>query len=130
MINFFAKKLNKKGFTLAELLVVVAILIAIAVPVFTGMLADAEENVKNANIRAVRAAGVTEILTNWDEHGATGGTANTAWTATAKVSPSGDMTDLQVTDGNAAADEVAGSRSTGYTVTVGIHQADVTSATP
>ncbi len=62
------KKLNKKkGFTLAELLIVVAIiavLVAIAVPVFSGSLAKAEEAVKNANKRAARAEASVDYIVN------------------------------------------------------------------
>lgn len=46
---------NKKGFTLAELLIVVAIiavLVAIAIPVFTSQLEKSREAVDAANIRA------------------------------------------------------------------------------
>lgn len=94
------KKVNKKkGFTLAELLVVIAILailIAVAVPIFTGVLGDAQEKVDNANIRAVRAAAVTKILTEPSptEYSLTAG----KWTATAKVSATGDITNLEIKD--------------------------------
>ena len=60
-----SKKL-KKGFTLAELLIVVAIiavLTAIAVPLFVTSLDKAEKATKAANIRSLRAAAVTYILT-------------------------------------------------------------------
>lgn len=91
------KKVNKKkGFTLAELLVVIAILailIAVAVPIFTGVLGDAEEKVINANIRAVRGAAVTEILSSETERVKTG-----PWKATATISDSGDMKTLEITD--------------------------------
>lgn len=60
------KKVNKrKGFTLAELLVVIAILailVAVAVPVFTSQLDKAHENVKEANLRAAQAAAVVKYM--------------------------------------------------------------------
>lgn len=57
---------NKKGFTLAELLVVVAIvgiLVAISIPVFTAQLGKARLATNNANLRAAKAAAVSEYLT-------------------------------------------------------------------
>ena len=57
------KKTNKKGFTLAELLVVVAIiavLVAVAIPIFTSQLEKSREAVDAANIRAAYA----EVLSN------------------------------------------------------------------
>ena len=60
------KKLNKKGFTLAELLVVVAIiavLVAIAIPVFSGALTKAEIAADKANVRAWYAEKVVNYLT-------------------------------------------------------------------
>lgn len=58
-------KRNKKGFTLAELLIVVAIiavLVAIAIPVFTSQLEKSRENTDIANLRAAKAAAVTAML--------------------------------------------------------------------
>ena len=58
-------KNNKKGFTLAELLVVVAIiavLVAIAIPVFSGALTKAQEAADEANLRAAYAKAVTNYL--------------------------------------------------------------------
>ena len=52
------KKLNKKGFTLAELLIVIAIiaiLIAIAIPVFAGQLENAKLQADHANMRSAYA---------------------------------------------------------------------------
>ena len=59
------KKLNKKGFTLAELLIVVAIiavLVAIAIPVFTAQLEKAREATDAANIRAAYAEVLTDLV--------------------------------------------------------------------
>ena len=56
---------NKKGFTLAELLIVVAIigvLVAISIPIFTAQLRKARLATNQANARAAKAAIVVEIL--------------------------------------------------------------------
>ncbi len=58
-------KNNKKGFTLAELLIVVAIiavLVAIAIPVFNAQLEKSREAVDAANIRAAYAEVMTEAI--------------------------------------------------------------------
>lgn len=60
------KKRNRKGFTLAELLIVVAIiavLVAIAIPVFTTQLEKSRESTDIANLRGAYAAGTTAALT-------------------------------------------------------------------
>ena len=60
------KKNNKKGFTLAELLIVVAIiavLVAIAIPIFTTQLEKAREATDAANIRSAYAEVVADALT-------------------------------------------------------------------
>ena len=62
------RKNNKKGFTLAELLIVVAIiavLTAIAIPVFTSQLEKSREATDQANLRSAYAQQMTAILT-WD----------------------------------------------------------------
>ncbi len=59
------KKMNKKGFTLAELLIVVAIiavLVAIAVPVFTAQLEKSREATDIANVRSAYAQVVATYL--------------------------------------------------------------------
>lgn len=61
------KRKSKKGFTLAELLIVVgiiAILVAVAVPVFSGQLTKAEDAVKNANIRSARVEASVHYMMN------------------------------------------------------------------
>lgn len=61
------KKLNKKGFTLAELLVVVAIigvLVAISIPIFTSQLEKAREATDAANLRAAYAEVSADAILN------------------------------------------------------------------
>ena len=72
------KKLNKKGFTLAELLVVVAIigvLVAISIPIFTSQLEKSRDAVSVANMRAAYAEAQTAYLT-----GESGGNATVTLT--------------------------------------------------
>ena len=65
---------NKKGFTLAELLIVVAIigvLVAISIPIFSAQLEKARRATNQANARAAYAAASAEYLEN---DAVTGGT--------------------------------------------------------
>lgn len=58
-------KKNNKGFTLAELLIVVAIiavLVAIAIPVFTSQLERSREATDTANVRSAYAEVMTQYL--------------------------------------------------------------------
>ena len=60
-------KINKKGFTLAELLIVVAIiavLVVIGIPVFTSQLEKSREATDAANIRAQYAQVMAEAITS------------------------------------------------------------------
>ena len=64
-MNTLKKKMNKKGFTLAELLIVVAIiavLVAISIPIFTTQLEKSREAVDAANIRAAYAEVMTAAI--------------------------------------------------------------------
>lgn len=68
------KKLNKKGFTLAELLIVVAIigvLVAISIPIFTSQLEKAREATDEANIRSIYAQLTADVLTENEVSGTT-----------------------------------------------------------
>lgn len=63
---FKKAKKNKKGFTLAELLIVVAIiavLVAISIPIFTSQLEKAREATDEANIRSIYAQLSADVLT-------------------------------------------------------------------
>ena len=58
------KLLNKKGFTLMEMLIVVAIiviLVAISIPAFSSSLDSAREASDEANLRSAKAAAVLAI---------------------------------------------------------------------
>ena len=60
-------KKNNKGFTLAELLIVVAIiavLVAIAIPIFTSQLEKSREATDLANVRSAYAELVAKYLTD------------------------------------------------------------------
>lgn len=58
-------KKNRNGFTLAELLIVVAIiavLVAISIPIFTSQLEKSREAVDLANLRSAYAAGCYKLM--------------------------------------------------------------------
>ena len=60
---------NKKGFTLAELLIVVAIiavLVAISIPIFTTQLEKSRDAVTVANLRAAYAEAAVDVLGDTD----------------------------------------------------------------
>ena len=65
MRKLMNKKLNKKGFTLMEMLIVVAIiaiLVAIAIPTFSKSLNAARASADAANIRAGYATLLTDLM--------------------------------------------------------------------
>ena len=67
-------KKNKKGFTLMEMLIVVAIiviLIAIMIPTFNGQMEKTREAADAANIRAAYAEAMVDYLNNTTEATAT-----------------------------------------------------------
>ena len=78
MMNKMRKMKNKKGFTLMEMLIVVAIiaiLIAIAIPTFASSLNQARVAPDEANIRSGYAEVMTEVLLgNFDVEDVSGST--------------------------------------------------------
>ena len=102
MNKLFRKKLTRGGFTLAELLIVVAILavlVAVAVPIFTNSLDKARISVFKSNERSVKSAGATYILTNWETtYGSAGKKVGDGvkWRVSAFFDAKGDMTSLNV----------------------------------
>ncbi len=73
---------NKKGFTMAELLIVIAIiavLIAVAFPVFGAQLAKAEYAVDVANVRAAYSEAVADALMTSDYQGGKLTVPNSGW---------------------------------------------------
>lgn len=88
-------KNNRKGFTLAELLIVVAIiavLVAVAIPVFTAQLEKSREAADAANIRTAYAAVQTAALMQDDATTfAQNDTENAKFTTSGSVA-GGDLT--------------------------------------
>ena len=119
------KKLNKKGFTLAELLVVVAIigvLVAISIPIFTSQLEKSREATDAANIRAAYAEVAAAQLTGATaDEGSVKVTGTNPYTYTAEVTAHQKVADWQGTKFDTAGNEIGGqtvdASLTGWTVT-------------
>ena len=115
---------NKRGFTLAELLIVVAIiavLVAISIPVFTTQLEKSKEAVDVSNMRAAYAVAMTDVLTEGykDTTRYTAGTGDPV-TYTAYYDLSGNIVKAKPTGyGKASVTGIQGSTpdwpSTGFT---------------
>lgn len=119
------KNTKKKGFTLAELLIVVAIvaiLAAIAIPLLIGATDKAETAVKNANMRTVTSLATVEILTDSTQAAKKG---TNGWKATATVAADGTVSGLTIA-GQADAVPEGGNTcvksGNNYTVTVYISE--------
>ncbi len=79
MKKLMNKMNERKGFTLAELLIVVAIiavLVAVAIPVFTAQLEKSREATDIANLRSGYAEAVADLMTNGTSTGTAKDTYN------------------------------------------------------
>lgn len=123
---------NKKGFTLAELLIVVAIiavLVAIAIPIFTTQLEKSREAVDAANIRSAYAEVSANVLT---EEGAVtqkqegnitiNAVAADATTMTATVTLTQKTNDWQGTAPTIGGMTVTGTPNAGKTATITVNR--------
>lgn len=97
---------NEKGFTLAELLIVVAIigvLVAISIPIFTSQLEKAREATDAANLRSAYAVAAANILTSDDDAKdvscgpVKAVQADTTWTSSVKDQSIGDFAISSIT---------------------------------
>lgn len=89
---------KKKGFTLAELLIVVAIiavLVGVAIPVFTSQLEKARQATDKANLRSCYATVATKYLVDESLP-----TTVTEGKMTCSVTGTGDAFKVKVTSGN------------------------------
>ena len=110
------KRTNKKGFTLAELLIVVAIiavLVAIAIPVFTGATNRAEVAKDLANVRSYVAEETVKQM------------VQDGWTGTVTISAAGinalcSEGHIVATSGSNTVTITAGSSSETYTIDDGV----------
>lgn len=94
------KKINKKGFTLAELLIVVAIigvLVAISIPIFTAQLEKARDATTVANLRSAYAEASALMISEATSTDAESGNAKKTAANVVEVS----NVALPCTDGNA-----------------------------
>ena len=92
------KKNNKKGFTLAELLIVVAIiavLVAISIPIFNAQLKKAKLATNQANARAAYASAIAARL----ESGSTAAETYEYEVSTAKATGGAAATGATAVDG-------------------------------
>lgn len=132
------QKRNKKGFNLAELLIVVAtiaVLVAIAVPIFVTALNKAEQGVINANERSLKAMAVVEILGEKSDKYKTAGTEGDTvkklrgpWYAYAECDKDGNITvtgDWISTEKDGTKKSGKKETGSGYTLYVEIKAADL-----
>lgn len=119
------KKLNKKGFTLAELLVVVAIigvLVAISIPIFTSQLEKAREATDLANLRSAYAECSASLLTGQAEDGVTlapdnGDPTSASKSVTMCQQTAGWLSDIEIAGKKTKTDNIPSSGTVTVTVT-------------
>ena len=136
MLQSLRNRRNRKGFTLAELLIVVAIiavLVAIAVPLFVGALQKANDARDDANIRAVRGAAAVYLLEkSGDDTVWTNNAKAYGWKVTAEITANGEIVKMDIAPLSGAwagPDTCAASSTTtgGFTVTLGLKPTDISS---
>ena len=92
MKNLLKKMKNREGFTLAELLIVVAIiavLVAISIPIFSAQLEKSRDAVSVANMRTAYAEAQTSYLTCTKDNATSGN-------ATVTFDTNGTVTEIAV----------------------------------
>ena len=123
-------KEDKKGFTLAELLIVVAIigvLVAISVPIFTAQLKKATVATNQANARSAKAAAVTAYLEEGTHSADLIISYNVATGASALTVAAGSAIDINIPSWNASTTGAADATHKVWYVTVGKASGEVTS---
>ncbi len=135
------KAKSRRGFTLAELLIVVAviaILVSMAVPIFFGALKESRLRVNQANVRSVKGAGVAKILSDWNEY-QDFTTYEHGWLVSCEFDQSGNMGELTVSPAaqnsktatindkeySEEPDSEFAAQTPGYTVTVRLQTTDL-----
>ena len=99
---------------------IIAVLVAIAAPLFLGALDDAKDAVQQANIRSIKGLATAEILSNWSKYGklSSGDGIPTSWSVTASWDEAGNITITSITPGEETAAKDGDVSTTGGTTTV------------
>ena len=117
---------NKKGFTLAELLIVVAIigvLVAISIPIFTSQLEKSREATDKANLRSAYAEASTWLLT-WDGTSTFTAISVPAKQAQAKWQSDGNVDTVKIADGTSTSGIEVTAKVKGSNWSVGVDTAN------